>query len=499
LVRELPGWTFAGRAATVIAAGATTLAMTLRAMVASLAPAVRALKHVTARIEKEEARQEDALREKEKVVQRDVDELVQQENRARAEVSALERQIEEMRAGKRLHRFITERHASGEYSRHLGVINLIRNDFQKLSELLAGSEQEKQDGHLPPVDRIVLYIDDLDRCPEDRVVEVLQAVHLLLAFPLFVVVVGVDSRWLMLSLEDHYTTLRGRTSERTGSARKSEAEWTTTPQNYLEKIFQIPFTLRPMAADGFGSLVEVLLPLKGSAEPLSAVAAVPRAAASDPLESDTSAGDPLEGFDGDPLDETPREPSPTLEPLPAVEKVISGPPPNPQGLTVEKSERDFIKQLAPLIASPRALKRFTNVYRFLRVQQRGSALDRFLGTDGTPGEFEVVALLLAALSGYPAEATDLLQRVLTTPGTTWWDLVAGLDASTRRAGGNGAGARRPALRDALLRVRDTVSVAEHPPEAFARWAREVARFSFQSGRILAVREHREDKAAVPTV
>lgn len=47
-----------------------------------------------------------------------------------------------------------------------------------------------------PVERIVLYIDDLDRCPPKRVVEVLEAVHLLLAFPLFVVVVGVDVRWV---------------------------------------------------------------------------------------------------------------------------------------------------------------------------------------------------------------------------------------------------------------------------------------------------------------
>ncbi len=50
------------------------------------------------------------------------------------------------------------------------------------------------DWDLPELNRIVLYIDDLDRCPPKRVVEVLQAVHLLLAFELFVVVVGVDAR-----------------------------------------------------------------------------------------------------------------------------------------------------------------------------------------------------------------------------------------------------------------------------------------------------------------
>lgn len=57
------------------------------------------------------------------------------------------------------------------------------------------------------IERIVLYIDDLDRCPAAKVVDVLQAVHLLLAYPLFVVVVGVDSRWLLQSLSAHYTEL----------------------------------------------------------------------------------------------------------------------------------------------------------------------------------------------------------------------------------------------------------------------------------------------------
>ena len=55
-----------------------------------------------------------------------------------------------------------------------------------------------------PIDRIVLYIDDLDRCSPRQVVDVLQAVHLLLALDLFVVVVGVDPRWLLHALRSEY-------------------------------------------------------------------------------------------------------------------------------------------------------------------------------------------------------------------------------------------------------------------------------------------------------
>jgi hypothetical protein len=43
------------------------------------------------------------------------------------------------------------------------------------------------------VRRVILYIDDLDRCPSDVVIKVLEAVHLLVALPLFVVVVAVDA------------------------------------------------------------------------------------------------------------------------------------------------------------------------------------------------------------------------------------------------------------------------------------------------------------------
>ena len=69
-----------------------------------------------------------------------------------------------------------------------------------------GQEGERSENRaLSPIERIILYIDDLDRCPPKRVVEVLEAVHLLLAFDLFVVVVAVDARWLERSRTNRIT------------------------------------------------------------------------------------------------------------------------------------------------------------------------------------------------------------------------------------------------------------------------------------------------------
>ena len=110
----------------------------------------------------------------------------------------------------------------------------------------------------PHVERIVLYVDDLDRCPANQVVEVLQAVHLMLSFKLFVVVVGVDSRWLLHSLEEYYAAQLS-TPRHGATPGSKDTTLANTPHNYLEKIFQIPFTMSPMKKAGFGSLIDSLV------------------------------------------------------------------------------------------------------------------------------------------------------------------------------------------------------------------------------------------------
>ena len=106
---------------------------------------------------------------------------------------------------------------------------------------------------LPEIDRIVLYIDDLDRCPPTRVVEVLEAVHLLLAGRLFVVVVAVDPRWLLRSIAAHYAELFQ------GEHLPAAETWIDGPAQYLEKIFQIVLTLPPLEEGGYRRLIDSLV------------------------------------------------------------------------------------------------------------------------------------------------------------------------------------------------------------------------------------------------
>ena len=133
----------------------------------------------------------------------------------------------------------------------------MRRDFTELvnlmSEWRSTRTTSKNDKELRPIDRIVLYIDDLDRCDPEQVVNVLQAVHLLLAMPLFVVVVGVDPRWLLRALRTRYQGILGAGAVEETDESLGFAE--STPQSYLEKIFQVPFVLPDMNSAGFAQLI----------------------------------------------------------------------------------------------------------------------------------------------------------------------------------------------------------------------------------------------------
>lgn len=165
---------------------------------------------------------------------------------------AAARALEDAESGRQLASFVRERSESADYQGQLGIIATVRRDFDRLAELLTQADFEPAPR---PLERIVLYVDDLDRCSPERVVEVLQAVHLLLGLPLFVVVVAVDPRWMLGALDLHFERVLGR--KRT--AAPETRHWAATPVNYLEKIFQIPFNLSAMPPEDFEGLVDALI------------------------------------------------------------------------------------------------------------------------------------------------------------------------------------------------------------------------------------------------
>ena len=200
-----------------------------------------------------------------------------------ARLRDLERELADVTPSRLLARLIADRVESGDYRRHLGVLALVRRDFEAMSDYLRLQadeiedfetlDDEEADGEVR-LGRIVLYIDDLDRCEPAQVVAVLQAVHLLLAFPLFTVVVGVDVRWVERALRLHHSELLD-----SGGAE---------PRDYLEKIFQIPFWLEPLDS---GAARRMLRGILGTAPAAPARRVTRRTAAGRERGRDTSPGD----------------------------------------------------------------------------------------------------------------------------------------------------------------------------------------------------------------
>ncbi len=161
-------------------------------------------------------------------------------------IASTEAAAKALTVGRKLHDFLAERAAG--YQKHQGVVGMLHRDFRFLDAQLR-SYQDSAERHLPRIDRVVLYIDDLDRCPPAKVLEVLEAVHLLLALELFVVVVGVDPRWLQRSLRHQYRDLSA------GNDPFADPYLHSMPIEYLEKIFQIPLTLSAMEPSGYARLI----------------------------------------------------------------------------------------------------------------------------------------------------------------------------------------------------------------------------------------------------
>lgn len=281
--------------------------------------------------------------------------------RFETEVRETEERLRRLDAAGRLGDLI-EAAKSGRYGDYQGVFARVREDLADLSADLADAREQwlRAGGKgKPPLERIVLYVDDLDRCPPSKVIEVLAAVHLLLALPAFVVVVAVDPRWLRRCLDQHHEELFG-------AGESSRAE-------YLDKIFQIVFALRPMgsAAD---ELIDALMPIEERE---------PRTPAHEEWPEDESAPERGEQVEVVVQDTAP----PTFYNM------------RPDRLRLTEVERDFVHVLRKKLNTPREIRKLVNLYRLVRIGIPDAELEAFVA-----GPYRAVLVLLALLVADPEAA-----------------------------------------------------------------------------------------------
>ena len=297
----------------------------------------------------------------------------------------LEYRINHAFATEALYSFIDRRSKSEDYKKHLGIISIIRKDFEILNSLFSDHNQETEkirnaanefkSKFKKPLERIVLYIDDLDRCPEENVVQVLEAVNLLMAFPLFVVVVGVDERWVKNALlKKHAIQFTGKLD---GYADNGTGLELIEPSNYLEKIFQIPFHLNDAKDASVKKMIGELARSKAQSK------ATIEADNNAPKESTSIGKGAASGESTANHASTLNQSNNNQDEHRLIDKA--------ETLVITDDEIALMQDMSEIIGNnPRAIKRFVNIYRIVKAHE-----EFVYDTETTNQELISVLFLLA--------------------------------------------------------------------------------------------------------
>lgn len=303
--------------------------------------------------------------------------------------------------------FVGDRLKPENYSNHLGIMQQVQQDLKNLSDRLLPPDQnwDKIKDMFPRgIPRVMLYIDDLDRCPPNRVVEVLETVQLLLKTQLFVVVLAVDDRYIARALEEVYSGVLKRRGKPSGI-------------DYLEKIIQIPYRMRPISPDTvdqyLSSQIQVVVPEETSEEiptqkvlPSSKTEQIQSinsekssiSQASEPDLSQQQSTDSAQDFASFEQNASPQP----LEPEPAEINRLS----NLNEInTITAKELELIVNCCKYVdITPRTGKRLINIYKILKIiwQQR---------TEPTDATKNILFSFLALSGRYPNFMRNLFEEM----------------------------------------------------------------------------------------
>ncbi len=199
------------------------------------------------------------------------------------------------------------------------------------------------------IDRFVVFIDDIDRCKPDKIMEVLEAIKHFLDLSGFVFLIAMDTRVVRLAIGEHYRFMGEKLQLRQDMGRF-----------YLEKMIQVPFHLPELSPSQRLSLNEKIL-----ARHRKVIVRTP--------EESSRVGFSTKGptvtitsEEGEIIVHRPAEEKPAaVSPVRKTENKLDTPARS--GITVQ--EDNIIKELLKnekFDISPRLLKRFINVYMIAR-------------------------------------------------------------------------------------------------------------------------------------
>jgi hypothetical protein len=286
--------------------------------------------------------------------------------------------------------FVRQRLEGRIYEDKLGLLHQVKSDLEDLSSALL--RDDSADDLFPRgKPRIILLIDDLDRCPPDKVVEVLEAAQLLVKTPLFVVVIAMDVRYITRALEKVYQDVLVRWGEPSGL-------------DYIEKIIQIPYRVRPVSEAAVGSFLwSQMSPERPGGEPPPGAVGAP--SAPPPVVDPSQPSRPRE------FDEGEQGGTPIARSNQSELRVL----PN-RTLRFSVNDHELISACcASFEVSPRTMKRLVNVFKLLKIIWYRQGLD-----DGPePDVKQAMLALLVIAARFPEPMRQLLnemERVYAGPG-----------------------------------------------------------------------------------
>jgi len=215
----------------------------------------------------------------------------------------------------------------------------LKKDLMNLERRLRPDNHSNEQRHR----RVLIMIDDLDRCEPDKVVETLQAVNKLLDIPNFIVGLGIDARVVTSAVEKHYDGLL----EEAGAS----------GYEYLDKIVQIPFRIPEPNENEIREFIRTRL---GSPAPRVDENALYANGDQDARSTQLPGPPPEPSPDQSSEEPTPRPTSPTDRYIPGGVQAEGAYP-------FTYDELRAFQELSPFLRrNPRHLKRVINVYRLVR-------------------------------------------------------------------------------------------------------------------------------------
>jgi sulfur relay (sulfurtransferase) DsrC/TusE family protein len=384
---------------TAIAAAVTTL---IPAAVTTLIPVLKTLNNYLNSVQKEQAKiqsdREFLLKQK----QSDSENLVKEVAQLKLQVAEQKQRVGLTANYASLMDFVSDRLQVDDYGKRLGLMQQVKQDLASLSDRLTDWEHNREElkKFFPrgPA-RVVLYIDDLDRCPPDRVVEVLESVQLLLNTKLFIVVLGIDDRYIARALEQVYEGVLKRGGKPSGL-------------DYLEKIIQIPYRMRPISPskiDGYLRAQTKIAKPTAPSTPVEKDDIPPKTQPQEEIQAAIDTPETLENSQSIPTQTpqvptipTPQAQTPT-EAAPFLETIA-------QTIEFEESEFQLLVNCCKHVdITPRTAKRLINIYKILQIIW--STRSQQVAKSPTDQDKRIVMSFLALSGRYPTYMRNLFEEI----------------------------------------------------------------------------------------